>query len=286
MKAFMTNIFLTSTALGMLVLSPDARAFTAADPARILYAGDSLAVETRDTVKWWTQVGGKATLSDSIYGGLAICDFLEGKPAGMPAEKKLKAQVRTLKPQLVILQFWGNALTPCMQHTQSGGQLILEAYYNQYFWDALNAALQIRDAAAEVGIPKPRILWVLQGPDRSLRERTQRLNQSYAYVAAEWGDRTSDAGHEVSLAAYPYPDGTHDRYGWTQFLPCTNFERQAGLCTNPAYGGLAQLHRADDSTHFCLGNASSGGLVCGVPSPGIVRYGMRIAHDANTWLGT
>jgi hypothetical protein len=273
-------------ALGTLASPTTARAFSAADPARILYVGDSIAVETRDTVKWWTQIGGKATLSDSMWGGLAICDFLEGKPEGVPLDKKLKEQVRTLKPHLVILQFWGNAFTKCMEPTRgSGGEVITEAYYNQYFWDALNAVQQIRDGAAAGGIPKPRILWVLQGPDRGIRERPQRLNQSYAYAAAQSNDRTSDAGYDVSLAAYPYPGGTYDRYGWTQYLPCTTFEQNNGLCTPSIYGDLAKLHADNDPTHFCLGNASNWGFTCGLPSPGIVRYGMRIAHDANTWLG-
>jgi hypothetical protein len=282
-KLRMLSIFAGAATLGTSAFCSEAHAqpFTAANPARILYVGDSIAAETRDTVKWWTQIGGKAVLHDSIFPGLAICDFLDGKPAGVPVERKLKAQVRTHRPHLVILQFWGNAFTECIRASGIG----TEAYYNQYFWDSLNAAQQIRDAAAAVGITKPRILWVLQHPDRSNRDRPRRLDEGYAYVAGQFGDRTSDAGHTVSLAAYPYPGGTNDRYGWTQFLPCTDFERQAGLCTNASYGGVVQLHRSDDAVHFCLGNSSNWGFSCGTTSPGIVRYGMRIAHDANTWLG-
>jgi hypothetical protein len=69
-------------------------------------------------------------------------------------------------------------------------------------------------------------------------------------------------------------------------LPCSDFERTWGYCTHPeAYGGVTQLHKSNDPVHFCIGNASDWGISCDATSPGIVRYGMRIAHDANTWLG-
>jgi hypothetical protein len=256
-------------------------AFSSTDKARILYVGDSLAAETLNTVAWWTQITGKAQLSSSIFPGMALCDFLDGKPAGMAPEAKLRAQVRTVRPHLVILQFWGNAFTQCMAGTGVG----TEAYYNQYFWDSLNAILQIEAGAADAGIPRPGILWVLQGPDSGNRDRTRRLNDGYAFAAAFRGDRTSDAGWDVSMAAYPYPNAPHDRYQWTQFLPCTDFERQVGYCTHPqAYGGVTQLHKTGDAVHFCLGNTFLF-FNCDAISPGILRYGMRIAHDANVWLG-
>jgi hypothetical protein len=270
---------------GLWLRAPNAYAFSEADPARILYVGDSIAAETRDTVKWWTWVTGKAEFANSIFPGMAICDFLEGKPDALPEEMRLKSAVRRHRPHLVILQFWGNALTPCMHPTADSSGVVTEAYYNQYFWDALNAVEHIRDAAADAGIPKPRLLWVLQGPDKALRERTARLNRTYAFVAEQSGDRTSDAGFEVSMAAYPY-EGSHDRYEWTQFLPCSAFEHQMGYCTYPdRFGGVAQIHHDDDPTHFCLGGVADFMLTCAATSPGIYRYGMRIAGDANAWLG-
>jgi hypothetical protein len=225
-------------------------------------------------------------LTVSLFPGLALCDFLEGKPAAMPIDKRLQAQVRSVKPDLVILQFWGNPWTDCIKQTASGDNHFTEAYFNQYFWDALNAVQQVQTAASAAGIPKPRMLWVLQGPDRDFPGRTHRLNDSYAYAAATNADRTSDAGFEVSMAAYPYAGGSHDRYEWTRFLPCSDFERQTGYCTNPqSFGGVTMLHKEADPVHFCIGNSANFGLSCDAASPGILRYGMRIAHDANSWLG-
>jgi hypothetical protein len=281
------SIIAAAIGMGLCLTSSGAQAFSAADPARILYAGDSIAAETLNTVRWWTQVTRQAVTRDSVHPGMAICDFLDGKPAGIPAQQKLAAQVRSIRPHLVVLQFWGNALlfSPCM----GGATPASEDYYTLYFWDALNAAQQINAAAREVGIPKPRILWVLQGPDRDDPNRTRRLNGFYAYAAAQWGDRTSDAGWEVSTAANPYPDASHDRYEWTLFSPCTPFERSNGYCTHPqAFGGVTQLHKDpvhNDPIHFCLGNNTLDGKNCDAMSPGIIRYGMHIAQDANTWLG-
>src|SRR6188472_4316144 len=73
---------------------------TVVDKTQILYAGDSIAAETRSVVAGWTGVLG-AELHDSVVPGLALCDFLEDKPEGMPRENKLKERVRTLRPDLV-----------------------------------------------------------------------------------------------------------------------------------------------------------------------------------------
>lgn len=256
--------------------------FTAANRARILFVGDSLAAETLELVKQLTEGTQKAQLSHSIFPGLAICDFLEGKPAGMPAAEKLRAKVRAVRPHLVILQFWGNAFTDCIKDTAFAS----EPYYERYFWDALNAVNQIEAGAADARAPKPRVLWALQGPDAGSPARPRRLNEGYESVARSRGGRTSDAGRGLSMAAYPYADGTaQDRYGWTQFLPCTDFERGNGLCTRPeAYGGVTQLHKDGDQVHFCLG-ATDNFFGCDRPSPGLVRYGMQLAADAVGWLG-
>jgi hypothetical protein len=265
-------------------LDPEAGAedqlFSTTNKAKILYIGDSIAAETRSIVKQLVESTNKAQMFESIFPGLAICDFLEGKPAGMPAEGKLRAQVRSVKPHLVILQFWGNAFTDCIKHTT----FATEEYYKQYASDALAAVDQIEAGAHDARIAPPRILWVLQGPDAGSPGRPKRLNESYASVASTRGGQTSDAGYAISMAAYPYDNATKDRYAWTQFLPCTDFERGNGLCTHPeAYGGVTQLHKDGDQVHFCLGNPINY-FDCDRPSPGLSRYAMQIAADARAWL--
>lgn len=162
-------------------------------------------------------------------------------------------------------------------------------YYAKYARDAEAAVTEIESAARDAGLARPRILWALRGPDAGDRDRPRRLNETYAATAARHADRTSDAGWTVSMAAYPYDNQPHDRYQWTQFLPCNDWERatndQLQLCTHPeAYGGVTQLHRDDDSVHFCLGETYLF-FDCNAPSPAIDRYGMRVARDSSSWLG-
>jgi hypothetical protein len=264
-----------------------AAAFSTEDKAQILYVGDSLAANTLNSVRFWLQATDHAdVLSDgAIFPGTALCDFLEGQPTtpNGRAVETLRTLVQRARPDLIVLQFWGNRATPCMTAPAS------DDYYAKYARDAESAVSEIETAARDIGLPRPRILWVLQGPDSADRERPRRLNDTYAATAARHGDRTTDAGWTVSMAAYPYDNQAHDRYQWTQFLPCNDWERATNdslhLCTQPeAYGGVTQLHRDDDPIHFCLGEAYLF-FNCDAPSPAIDRYGMRIANDSSTWLG-
>jgi hypothetical protein len=261
--------------------------------ARVLYVGDSLAAETGNTLAAVLEATGRVTLARSYFPGMALCDFLEFENASAEVENRIRARVRSDAPHVVVIQFWGNDTTPCIQQrVQSGG-----AYFDQYRRDAFDAAQQVTLGAQDAGIPRPKILWVLQGPQQHVpplppgtKSRSERLNEIYALAARTHGDGVSDAGRQVSLAAAP-DARPGDRYRWTQFLPCTAHERETpGLCTRPGPGGgLAQLHKDEDSVHFCLGDLSEWFRFysCGdtTPSPGIVRYGERIAADVKAQLG-
>jgi hypothetical protein len=113
------------------------------------------------------------------------------------------------------------------------------------------------------------------------------LNEIYAAIAQNAGDRTTDAGWGVSMAAYPFDDKPKDRYAWTQYLPCMNFELGTPYCTNPTNAfnvPLAELHTDSDPVHFCLGSTYLF-FACSAPSPAILRYSAQIAGDTNAWLG-
>jgi hypothetical protein len=276
------------SALLSCVLAASAHAQT----SHVLYFGDSLAAETGDTLTEQLEATGQVTVSTSSFPGMALCDFLEVPDAAMNAADRIYARVLNERPDVVVLQFWGNAFTPCI----SGAGFATEAYYNQYFWNALNAAIQVDAAADAAQIPRPTIVWVLQGPQKydpplpaGTQSRPERLNGIYSFAAAYSGDVVSDAGFHVSLAASYLPQ-PGDRYRWTQYLPCTDAERGTALCTHPeAFGGVTQIHKDADTVHFCLGDLSEWWMFfsCGTttPSPGIVRYGTRIADDVKAVLG-
>lgn len=249
-------------------------------PLKVLYVGDSVAVQNSSAL---AAALAPARFHDATMGGTGICDYLAGTPTWLPASAKFDRLVREVRPDLVVLQFWGNDFySPCAEHTRRGEP----AFYDLYLWNAFSARREISAAADAVGLARPKMLWVLQAPmPAPQRDVPRRLNEIYTYAADLAGDRVSDAGAAVSMAAYPYDNLPRDRYGFTRFLPCTAVERGAGTCTDPeSYGGVTRLHADDDDIHFCLdGRAPTRG--CGGVAPGIDRYVERISADAGELLG-
>ncbi|MFI0443962.1 hypothetical protein [Actinomadura sp. 6N118] len=235
----------------------------------MLYVGDSIATETSSALTYFIHRSGKARLVSSTRSGAALCDFL--RPDRLPA-----LMART-KPRLVLLQFWGHSSTTtgC---TGSGGPGS-EEYFTRYLSAARQTAQQIGQEAKRLAIPRPRIVWILQGPDRARPDRVRRLNEKiYQTTADEFGDLVSDAGHQVSLAANVYEVVPNGRYRWTAYLPCDETERRYGLCSKPrTFGGVAQLHPDHDPRQLC---SSTSTILdrCTVSSPGVIRYTTVIAQ--------
>ncbi|MGW7055323.1 SGNH/GDSL hydrolase family protein [Streptomyces sp. NPDC054887] len=242
--------------------------------ARVLYLGDSLAMESGRVLAGRISASGRATLHSRPYSGTTLCDYLEGtaRDSLVPRQHKAAALVRSERPRVVVLQFWGNswAYTPCMDAIGQGGDA---RYYARYAADAKTLTRQIAAAARSAGIPRPRIVWVLQGPDAFSPDRIRRVNGIYRDRAAAGGDMVADAGREVSPAG--------GRYTWKQRLPCGEAERaRPGDCRN----GLVTLHRDDDHLHFCLAPTTKTPRPCPVRSPGIERYSAVIAETVDAAL--
>ncbi len=240
-----------------------------ADPVPALYLGDSLAMENQTVLAGLLKK--TATVRSAPYSGTTLCDYLESAKdrSLVPLQHKAAALVREEKPAVVVLQFWGNSwgYTPCMGSIKQGS----EAYYARYKADARALTAEIERAAADSGIARPTIVWVLQGPDPMATDRISRINGIYTKQAAAAGDITADAGAAVS------PPGA--RHTYVQQLPCTRYEREhPGYCTD---AGNAQLHRNDDALHFCLARTTKTPQPCPKRSPGILRYSSAIA-DAVT----
>ncbi|MFE9396499.1 SGNH/GDSL hydrolase family protein [Streptomyces flavidovirens] len=242
--------------------------------SRVLYLGDSLAMESRRVLADRVAAGGRATVHSAPYSGTTLCDYLEGtaRDSLVPSRHKAAALVRSQRPQIVVLQFWGNAwaYTPCMDSNPQGGG---SRYYARYAADAKALTEQIAAAARGAGIQRPRIVWVLQAPDAFSPDRVRRVNGIYRDQADAGGDTAADAGREVSPAG--------GRYTWAQRLPCNDDERaRPGDCR----GGLTSLHRDDDHLHFCLAPTTKTPRPCPVHSPGIVRYCEAIAETVDAVL--
>ncbi|MEU8993105.1 SGNH/GDSL hydrolase family protein [Streptomyces sp. NPDC048558] len=236
----------------------------------VLYLGDSLAMEAQDVLGQEVRRELGATYTSAPYSGTSLCDYLEGtgERSLVPVADKAAALVRRLRPDFVVLQFWGNAwgYTPCMDgitHDASPGK-----YFKRYEADLKRLTDQIA-AAGET-----RIVWVLQGPDPITPDRVRRVNALYELRAGASDGLLADAGKALSAAGA--------RHSWVQYLPCTAYEREhPEYCTQPDRDRTA-LHRDDDYLHFCLAPTTSKPRPCPVRSPGI----LRIAREITRVIGT
>ncbi|RYZ51478.1 MAG: hypothetical protein EOP07_21235 [Proteobacteria bacterium] len=172
---------------------------------KVLYVGDSIAVETSDTVAWWAKNYSNADTTRAMFGGLALCDFTVGKSNPNSNDSSLQTRVKEDRPDVVVFQFVGNRFTDCMQNLPDD-----EAYFKKYYDDAIEATRQIERASSDAGINRPKIIWVLQGAWED-GPRTTRLNRQYREVALLNGDYVTDAGAEVSMSAYHTGDYVVDR---------------------------------------------------------------------------
>ncbi|WAX81540.1 SGNH/GDSL hydrolase family protein [Streptomyces sp. KMM 9044] len=242
---------------------------SAGKPPSVLYLGDSLAMENQEVFGRELRGELRASYTSAPYSGTTLCDYLEGtaERSLVPAADKAAALVRSLRPDYVVLQFWGNAwgYTPCMGGVTYDASR--ERYLERYAADARRLTEQI--TAADVARP-PRIVWMLQGPDPITPDRIRRVNGLYEKRAAAGGGLLADAGKAVS------PAGA--RHTWSQYLPCNAYERvHPEYCTQRDRDRTA-LHRDDDYLHFCLAPTTSTPKPCPVRSPGILRMAREITR--------
>jgi len=235
----------------------------------VLYLGDSLAMESQRVLGQELRGTLDATYTSAPYSGTTLCDYLEGTGARslVPDGDKAAALVRALHPDFVVLQFWGNAwgYTPCMDGITYDADR--RTYLRRYASDIRKLTAQIATAG---GAQRPTVVWVLQGPDPITPERVRAVNALYGTSARSTGDIVADAGRTVSA--------TGARYTWTQYLPCTAYERaHPDYCTQPG-NGRTTLHRDDDYLHFCLAPTTSTPRPCPVRSPGILRMAREITR--------
>ncbi|MEV0113504.1 SGNH hydrolase domain-containing protein [Streptomyces sp. NPDC050844] len=235
---------------------------------KVLYLGDSLAMENQNVLGELLRDELGATYRSAPYSGTTLCDYLDDtdKDSLVPDKHKAAALVRAERPDVVVLQFWGNAwgYTPCMDGITYDKQR--EKYFERYAADAKALAAQI-DAAA--GADGPRVVWVLQGPDPITPDRVRRVNGIYERQAKASGGRVADAGRAVAPAS--------DRYAWAEKLPCTAYEQEhPEYCTES--GGRTALHRADDYLHFCLAPTTPKSRPCPTRSPGIRRMAAEVTR--------
>ncbi len=217
--------------------------------ARVELWGDSLAWES--AVPFVARLHGRSgallDVTTHTFGGTATCDWLAD----------IHARASDERIAVAMLEFSGNALTPCMTG-DDGAPLQGAAYLDAYRRPTLDAIAALQRAGARVylvGAPVAR---------RASAEGAA-LRRLYEQIAAERpGVEFVDAGQSVL-----------DRGRWTNTLPCLPHETAVQGCVD---GRI--VVRAPDGGHFCPG---VGPAVRGVVGPcprwssGAVRFGRAMA---------
>jgi hypothetical protein len=228
----------------------------APDQSTIVLYGDSLASEAADHFRDALTSAGVGHVRTSTFGGTAICDWLD----------RMRFDAATLHPTAVVVEFSGNALTPCMMDSQGQSLAVaVNTYYRKYMNDAREVLRIFATSGTRVyfaSAPKTRVAEEASDPNAGL------LNTVYADLAAE----TSDARF-VGAGTTLLQDGH-----WTATLPCLESEP----CTGGVDAGGRGINvvRAPDGGHFCPGApGATRGVTgpCPVWSSGAFRYGNAMA---------
>jgi hypothetical protein len=220
--------------------------FVASRHERIALYGDSLSMQAAQDFQFLAVEAGDTTLLGA-YNGLAPCDVLP----------RLAGDAASWHPDVALLEFTGDDLTPCMKPYPVG----TPTYYAKYQQDATTAVRTLRSDGVRVvliGAPLDK--------DPRLAQNVKRLNAMYASLASSIpGVRYVDAGSSV-LA-----DGQ-----FTNSLPCAPSEQ----CSGP---GGTNVVRSPDGIHFCpTGSTAAQGPydVCPVYSSGAYRFAAAMLNAA------
>jgi hypothetical protein len=235
-------------------VKPSAAGARSLQHRRVVLYGDSLASESRAFFVAALASGGVTKVTTRTLGGTAICDWLA----------QMRHDAAALRPDAVVVEFSGNALTPCMR-APDGTVLSSVRYFHKYTVDA--------KTVLRIFVPRHALVFFAGAPisrsaEQSHDPTTVRLHAIYARLAKStpYG-RYIDAGASVLL---------HGR--WAKTLPC--------LVTEPCTGGHnakgtpVNVVRAPDGGHFCPGAPPAVHGVttaCPVWSSGAWRFGNAMA---------
>ncbi len=190
----------------------------------VLY-GDSLAWESRGYFTSTMATAGITHVITRTMGGTAICDALPS----------MQIDAATLHPDAVVVEFSGNAFTPCMRDA-SGQPFTGAALYAKYVADVEHIISIFAGSDTEV---------YFAGAPISLQEAQAHdayadlYNHMYASLTADNARvRYIDAGAAVL---------EHGR--WTETLPCLADEPCTGRSGDSGLG--VNVVRAPDGHHFC-----------------------------------
>lgn len=185
------------------------------------------------------------------YGGTATCDWLDDIAEVLQSEST----------DAIVLEFSGNALTPCMRDQATDEPLRGAAYLTAYETYSRRAI----ELAREAGIPTYFVIAPV-ARDEATESRAEKLRDIYRHLATDEDVQVIDADEAVL-----------DRGRYTDTLPCLDIENDDPGCVD----GQIVVRKPADGVHFCPSEVRAvHGVVgnCAVWSSGAHRYGTAIAE--------
>jgi len=221
---------------------------------RIAYYGDSLVTQAESDLSLLANLQHwNASLED--YPGTALCDYLDF----------MSADAVSARPDVAVIAFSGNALTPCMKGP-AGTFLPQDEVAGRYHESAELAVALFAAEGTQVVLAG--------GPPFYGSAGESAVNRAYMAVAAEHprAAQFADAGAAVAGPGR----------AWSKTLPCLSFETAAMGCA----GGRI-IVRSPDTVHFCPGQpivTRTWRMPCPVWSSGAWRYAMGLTAGASEGL--
>ena len=231
-------------------------------PVRAELWGDSIAAQASSYIGFYLGLGGKVTPRLHTYPGSALCDWFPDM------RKELSANPTAFHPQAVLIQFSGDAFTPCM-HNSKGVAYSGQALVNKY---ASDAAYVIRLFTSR-HIP---VYFISTPISRGQAAQGDVGNTPMGVMFSKLPARYPK-NHLVRFINAAAAVEWHGHY--TNTLPCLPWEKCTGRWPD---GTRTVVVRQADGAHFCpvkeVPIPGGGGLLrCPVYMGGAARYAMAIA---------
>ncbi len=217
----------------------------------VLLIGDSLVWEADTYLIPDLTAHQRASVDTLVFGGTAPCDWLP----------KLPAELARFRPEAAVVEFSGDAFTPCMHDPVTGRPYSGPTLVAKYTSDVSQMMSLLERAHVTT-------YWASPPPFRSGALEPVELTALYRTLPFVWPHaRFVDAGQSVTRNG-----------AYTDYLPCLASEPCTAV--DPATRAPAARVRAPDGVHFCpSGHPARAGITepCATWSSGAWRYASTVA---------
>jgi hypothetical protein len=236
--------------------------------------GDSLLSEIQSQLGFQLGLDGIHLTVDS-YGGIALCDKI-------PA---IQDRVNSGQTTLVVIQFSGNAFTPCMAGVKSEASLLAKyqsdlTYIAAWLHERRVPLMVVANPPGLNPTSGPRVIpttWSVGEIPEGFAPRDPAFNQMYQATVSGFRHRGWDVEYVAADKAVAARNGS-----WTYVLPCLRFETAAMGCNSQHLITV----RAPDTAHFCPipVTGPDGAPGCAVWASGAWRYAEAVSTAARAQL--